>query len=198
MNRNLINTGTYIPAHFNKMKKILMSLLLIAFVMSSGATAYRKCPPGNDFDKVVSYFSNLSLSVKKADNPSLYYEIFKWIGTGYRWGGSSKTGADCSGFVRTIYEGVYGKLFPGTSRSFFDNCREVPSDAIAEGDLVFFRINSSQITHVGIYLQYGKFAHASTSKGVIISDLSDPYFHKYFYKAARYDLLTVGLNEKEN
>jgi lipoprotein Spr len=180
------------------MKKILVSWLLIASVMSSNAGSYDKYMPDNDFDKVVNYFSNLSLSVRKADNPSLYYEIFKWIGTGYRWGGSSKSGTDCSGFVRTIYEGVYGKLFPGTSRSFFGNCREVPSDAIAEGDLVFFRINSSQITHVGIYLQYGKFAHASTSKGVIISDLSDPYFHKYFYKAARYDLLTVGLGQNDD
>ena len=55
---------------------------------------------------------------------------------------------------------------------------------VEEGDLLFFKIRKGQISHVGIYLQNGKFAHATTQAGVIISDLSEPYYKKYFFKAA--------------
>ena len=49
-----------------------------------------------------------------------------------------------------------------------------------EGDLVFFRVNSKQVSHVGIYLMNNYFVHASTSKGVMISNLNEEYWQKYF------------------
>jgi murein DD-endopeptidase / murein LD-carboxypeptidase len=54
-----------------------------------------------------------------------------------------------------------------------------------EGDLVFFKIKKNIISHVGIYLGNGKFAHASMHSGIIVSDLDEPYYKKYFYKATR-------------
>jgi len=59
----------------------------------------------------------------------------------------------------------------------------VGRDDLKEGDLVFFKIHSRRISHVGIYLGNNKFAHAS-SRGVAISSLDDNYYSRYFYKAA--------------
>jgi lipoprotein Spr len=56
---------------------------------------------------------------------------------------------------------------------------------LKEGDLVFFKIGSRSITHMGVYMGNNKFAHASTSKGVMISDLDEAYWRKYYYKGGR-------------
>ena len=60
----------------------------------------------------------------------------------------------------------------------------VSKDDLKEGDLVFFKIHSRSISHVGIYLGNNRFAHAS-SKGVAISSLDDAYYSRYFYKGGR-------------
>ena len=60
----------------------------------------------------------------------------------------------------------------------------VGKDDLKEGDLVFFKIHSRRISHVGIYLGNNKFAHAS-SRGVAISSLDDNYYSRYFYKGGR-------------
>ncbi|HIX54669.1 MAG TPA: C40 family peptidase, partial [Candidatus Sphingobacterium stercoripullorum] len=51
---------------------------------------------------------------------------------------------------------------------------------LSEGDLVFFSFGGRNIDHVGMYLHNGKFVHVSTSKGVIISNLKEQWYHKYF------------------
>jgi lipoprotein Spr len=58
-------------------------------------------------------------------------------------------------------------------------------EELKEGDLVFFKIKSRSITHVGIYLGNNRFAHASSSRGVVLSNLDEPYYKRYFYKGGR-------------
>jgi lipoprotein Spr len=58
-------------------------------------------------------------------------------------------------------------------------------EELKEGDLVFFKIGSRSITHMGVYMGNNKFAHASSSKGVMISDLDEAYWRKYYYKGGR-------------
>jgi lipoprotein Spr len=58
-------------------------------------------------------------------------------------------------------------------------------DDLKEGDLVFFKIKSSRITHIGIYLGDRRFAHASSSRGVVISNLDEPYYARHFYRGGR-------------
>jgi lipoprotein Spr len=70
------------------------------------------------------------------------------------------------------------------SRDIFSMVSPVGKDELKEGDLVFFKIHSRSISHVGIYLGDGRFAHASM-KGVAISSLDDPYYNRYFYKGGR-------------
>jgi cell wall-associated NlpC family hydrolase len=90
-------------------------------------------------------------------------------------------GTDCSGFVLNIYRSVYGKTLARSSADMLRiNCRNIPRQSLREGNLVFFATNrnSRKVSHVGIYLKDGKFAHASTSKGVIISRLDEPYYRQ--------------------
>lgn len=131
----------------------------------------------------------LGVTIVTTDNKKLYTEVASWLGTPYRSGGSSKSGADCSGFVYMVYQAVYGMTLSRQSSAMLtNNCRRVSKSELKEGDLVFFRTDGKQTStpnHVGLYLKDGKFAHASTSKGVVVSELSQSYYVKSFLTGGR-------------
>ncbi|MFI5150396.1 MAG: C40 family peptidase [Bacteroidia bacterium] len=131
------------------------------------------------------YASLLGVDVIQVSNTPLYSFLDEWTGTPYLYGGKNKEGIDCSGFTHILYATVYAKELNGSSRDLFTKCVPVEKQDLMEGDLVFFRIETDQISHVGVYLINGKFAHASTKKGVMISDLSEAYYTRYFYKGGR-------------
>lgn len=115
----------------------------------------------------------------------LYCEAIKWLGTPYAYGGHSRSGTDCSGFVSEVFKATYGVQLHRSSAEIFDkDCEEISRDDLREGDLVFFT-SGRRINHVGIYLYDDKFIHSSSSKGVVISDLKQNYYVKHFYKAGR-------------
>ncbi|MCC8144595.1 MAG: NlpC/P60 family protein [Tannerellaceae bacterium] len=99
-------------------------------------------------------------------------------------GGTTRKGVDCSGLVTNIYREVYGKQLARSSADMLKhNCRKVGRSRLKEGDLVFFQTGGGRKktpNHVGIYLKNGKFLHASTSKGVMVSNLSEPYYIRTF------------------
>lgn len=115
----------------------------------------------------------------------LYREIYSWLGVRYRYAGLSKRGVDCAGFVKNICNNVYGTKLSGSARDHFKKCIPIDKNELEEGDLVFFKINQSQISHVGLYLGNGKFAHAAVHGGVMISDLNERYYNKYYYLGGR-------------
>jgi lipoprotein Spr len=121
----------------------------------------------------------------KNRNKSLYTFIEEWYGTPYRFGGTGKNGIDCSAFTRQLYGEVYNMGLLRTSIEQFSNTLFIPKEELKEGDLVFFKIHSKRISHVGVYLYDGKFVHASVSQGVVISDLSDTYWVRYYAGAGR-------------
>lgn len=125
------------------------------------------------------------LPVDTASKLELYYQMYEWLGTRYRFGGETKKGVDCSGFTGIMYEKVYKRVLPRDSRSMFKMTNPIARTEMKEGDLLFFRIRRGQVSHVGIYIGENKFVHASTSQGVIISDLREDYYRRYFYKAGR-------------
>ncbi len=108
----------------------------------------------------------------------------RWIGTPYQFGGNSIHGTDCSGFTANLYNYLFGIELARTSREQARQCSFISQDSLHLGDLVFFR-NGFFISHVGVYLSNGYFVHASTSQGVTISNLSETYFKKRFYRAGR-------------
>lgn len=124
------------------------------------------------------------------DDPNipLYAEASLWLGVPYRYGGNTKAGSDCSGFVWQVYRRVYGKHL---ERSSDDQAKKdvhkVGKGGLKPGDLVFFRTSrkSKKIDHVGIFLKDGYFVHASTSKGVIVSNLEEDYYKRTWQKGGR-------------
>jgi len=123
-----------------------------------------------------TFHSQDSLSV----DDKIQKEVEKYLGIGYRKGGSSRLGVDCSGLIRLIYRNVFGIDLPYISSyqcslSIFKN---VSVEKLKTGDLIFFSptVNKKRINHVGIYLSDGHFAHAIRRKGVIISSLENQHW----------------------
>ncbi len=110
--------------------------------------------------------------------------IFDWIGKPYRFGGESKKGIDCSALVRELYNKVFEISLPRSSKQQFKYVELVNKNELQTGDLVFFKIKTNQISHVGVYLGEDKFFQVSNS-GVNISSLQHPYWKKYYYKGGR-------------
>jgi murein DD-endopeptidase / murein LD-carboxypeptidase len=126
-----------------------------------------------------------SKNIGAAKNNKLDEFCKTWLGAPYRMGGCQKTGIDCSCFARTLYSSVYNVNLARSSAEQFAQCKPIRKNRLREGDLVFFRIKGRKVNHVGVYLGKGDFIHASTSRGVIINNLSEAYYSKYFYKGGR-------------
>lgn len=122
------------------------------------------------------------VEVTEYDNIFLYNEGARWLGVPHRYGGSTKQGVDCSGLVSQIYQTIYQKRLSRSSADMlYNDCKRISKSHLQEGDLVFFCTGSGRTktpNHVGIYLKEGRFIHTSSSKGVIVSQLSEPYYQK--------------------
>lgn len=128
----------------------------------------------------------LQMGVKAEDlsNGYLYQFIDGWIGVPYKWAGNDKNGVDCSGFVNQVFLNVYKKQLERSAKDIINECDVIDKDDLKEGDLVFFDISGAN-SHIGVYLINNKFVHASSSKGVMISDLTQTYWTKYWGRAGR-------------
>lgn len=133
------------------------------------------------------YAQLLDLPVENVVNEKLFGFIEEWWGVPYRMGGSTKSGIDCSNFVNTLMSAVYQINLAGNSVQLFNQVSRLAKRAeLQSGDLVFFAINrKKRISHVGIYLYNDRFVHASSSNGVMISDLREPYWVRYYAGAGR-------------
>lgn len=146
----------------------------------------------NDFDGIeyfppafIRYATILDVEVEKLTNRKLIDYVHQWWGTPYRIGGTTKAGIDCSGFVRGLVADTYGLDLPRSSREQAHYCKRIGKNEVKEGDLVFFS-SGRHISHVGMYLANNKFVHASTSMGVVISDLDEPYWKRRYSYAGRF------------
>lgn len=127
----------------------------------------------------------LGLEYSADDNAALYEAINSWLGVPYRYGGTDRSGIDCSAFVGTIYRDVYGVALHRSSNEMLADVKLVSRDKLREGDILFFTNSKGKVSHVGIYLKDGLFAHASTSNGVSVSRVDDTYWSNHFYKGGR-------------
>lgn len=124
------------------------------------------------FDNSLNDFEQLVINESK-----------KWIGTPYKYGGNDRSGIDCSGFVKNVYSEV-GFDLPRTAENQYEFSSPIRLSSANVGDLVFFEKNK-KITHVGIYLGGESFIHSSTSRGVILSNLSDKWYKEHFHSVGR-------------
>ncbi|MGN6177873.1 MAG: C40 family peptidase [Mucilaginibacter sp.] len=179
------------------MKKVVLALALFFSVVVAQAQTKTPAQPTDKQDDQESlakdYLSQImGVALSATSNMKLFHFVYDWIGTPYHFGGSSRKGIDCSAFTKELYSEVFNLDIRRNSRDIFSMVSPVSKDELKEGDLVFFKIHSRRISHVGVYLGNGRFAHAS-SRGVAISSLSDAYYSRYFYKGGR--LLSAYKNE---
>ena len=166
-------------------KKVIVALLLVMGVVSSQAQTTKKTTEDPD-NLAKDYFSQImGIAVSATENVKLYQFVYDWLGTPYRLGGDTKRGIDCSGFAFQLYDKVFNTVIGNNSRNIFSMVNPVNKEDLKEGDLVFFKIKSKAISHVGVYLGNNKFAHASSSRGVMISNLNEAYWQRYYYKGGR-------------
>lgn len=122
---------------------------------------------------------------------ALYAQYSEWQGVPYRLGGLSRQGIDCSGFVQITFQQRFQLQLPRITRDQAQQGVLVKPGERRAGDLMFFRMNRRR-HHVGIYLEGDRFLHASTSKGVMISRLSNVYWTKYYWKTIRPSFVLGG------
>ncbi|WAT01695.1 bifunctional murein DD-endopeptidase/murein LD-carboxypeptidase [Rouxiella chamberiensis] len=107
-----------------------------------------------------------------------------WKGVRYRLGGDSKRGIDCSAFVQLTFREQFGLNLPRSTYEQEDTGRKIQRNKLRPGDLVLFGAGSTG-RHVGIYLGNDQFVHASTSNGVMISNLTESYWTKRYREGRR-------------
>src|ERR1700744_4700336 len=173
------------------MKKVLLALALFFSVVVAQAQTKTPDPQPatekqDDQESLAKdYLSQImGVALNATSNMKLFHFVYDWIGTPYHFGGHTKKGIDCSGFTKELYSEVFNLDIKRSSRDIFSMVSPVSKDELKEGDLVFFKIHSRSISHIGIYLGNNRFAHAA-SGGVKISSLDDAYYSRYFYKGGR-------------
>lgn len=130
------------------------------------------------------YAQLLNRQVEDVTNFSLFAFIDNWWGIKYRYGGTGRSGIDCSAFTGLLMSSVFSIAMPRTAREQYAVCEKLKEDEMQEGDLVFFNTRGG-VSHVGLYLGEGHFVHSSSSNGVTISSLDDSYYRKRFIAGGR-------------
>ncbi len=131
------------------------------------------------------YTRQLGIPLSGEENPALIREVALWIGTPYRYGGTGRSGVDCSGFIVTVNRNVYGRQLPRQTAAIANETRRVNRRGLRDGDVVFFRTKGRKISHAGIYLGNGYFVHASSSRGVVVDNLNTDYWSRRFVRGGR-------------
>lgn len=136
----------------------------------------------------LKYSIIVDVPVESITNIALLKKIDEWIGTPYVYGGSSKNGVDCSYFALDVMNGIFNKKLNRTAAEQYLQSKRISWDELKEGDLIFFKTEGpNKVSHVGIYLTNNKFVHASSKKGVTISDLSEPFYQRTLFSMGRID-----------
>jgi len=127
-------------------------------------------------------------------------EAKEFVGIPYRKGGISERGMDCSGFARKIYSRLFGIELPHNSiqQYRFSSLQQIDDEELQPGDLIFFaNKKKKRINHVGVYLSDGQFIHASSSKGIMVSNLDDRYWKARFVSSKRHLALNAYSDAEE-
>lgn len=175
-----------------KFGRIFLMIIMTFGIVScstSRKTAYK--PSHKKTHKTVSKKTKKSGVTKMSGTAvanAVLNEAHKYQGVPYKFGGTTRTGMDCSGLVISAFDAV-GLEMPRISRDQANAGKEIRLSKVERGDLVFFITSGSRINHVGIVdkIVNGEvfFIHSSSSKGVMISSLDQDYWKTRFVKATR-------------
>jgi cell wall-associated NlpC family hydrolase len=170
-------------------------------IITTQAKAKDKAEPlfDNETDQLAKrYAYMMEVEADEVNNLYLYKFIDQWYGVKYKYGGTDNQGIDCSAFAQKLYSSIYSVNLQRTSRQQHKNAEFIKKHEDAEeGDLVFFRMRHVRISHVGVYLTNGYFVHASRSRGVMISSLSDKYWNRRYAGCGRVEKDIKEASESE-
>ena len=155
---------------------IIMIKKISTLVISTIAALVIVFAPGFDEQK-----AEASTSVSAS---SLTDIASKYKGIRYKTGGTTAAGFDCSGYVQFVYKQL-GVSLTRSTKTMYNEGSAIEKANIQVGDLLFFKTTSAKVGHVGIYIGNGKFIHSSTSKGVMVSKVNDPYYWGKRYVGAK-------------
>ncbi len=158
--------------------RILWPAILLASLLLTGCVSSRLSP-----DDLPSRDAPVSWAAHSVAH-ALRSAVASWEGVPYVWGGTSRRGIDCSGFVQTVYRDVFATSLPRTTQAQSRVGAAVAPPRLRSGDLLFFRPRRGR-WHAGIYLADGQFVHASTTKGVTVSSLRSSYWRDRWSHARR-------------
>ncbi|MES9814315.1 MAG: C40 family peptidase [Candidatus Thiodiazotropha sp.] len=163
---------TAIVSRYLRRSFVIVMCIVFASVLFSGCASVSNAP-ASAIERSAS--DNRNLSFIPAVHPVV--EIAEKLkGVPYRYGGVTPKGFDCSGLVHYAYRKA-GIEIPRTTRDLYRASRRLPIDNAKPGDLLFFKINSRKLSHVGLYAGNGRFIHASTGQNrVADGSLEDPYW----------------------
>jgi lipoprotein Spr len=154
--------------------------MLVVSLTTKCNTRFAPVPYYVGQERQISYHEDLVEQMKT--------EIQKFYGAPYKWGGETPRGTDCSGMVKTIYKNAANIRLPHNAHAIYESSKKIYKVDLQFGDLVFFSSYGRRVTHMGIYIDNGFFLHASSSRGVILSKLSDPYYKSQFVGAGRIEI----------
>lgn len=179
-------------------RTLLKLLLLSAMAIGiAGCHSSRKTVRGNSGVPVrkVDYKEMKSdVESRHYDTPqigALVAEAARWLGVPYKYAGNDKKGVDCSGLTSQVFLKTLNVKMPRSSREQQQWCTNIRKENLQPGDLVFFATgsNRNRVSHVGLYIGNGDIIHASSSRGVIISNLTENYYLKRYHSSGRPDVI---------
>jgi len=128
---------------------------------------------------------NRTLNLDSGELIELGRVLQEYLGRPYKSATRDDKGLDCSRFTMEVFRKFNGTELPRSSEEQYRTGTGVNREKLEFGDLLFFRINGREISHVGIYVNFREFIHASESLGIVISSLDDEYWRKHFAGARR-------------
>ena len=150
-------------------------LTLVLIVLAGGCGRQAVEPP--------AHLHSLGLSQAEVKT-RLLSQYVTWQGVPYRNGGQSRRGIDCSAFVQLTYQQKFGLELPRTTDQQANLGGLITNSGLRPGDLIFFKTGWRD-RHIGIYLEKYRFIHVSTTVGVTISKMTDPYWYERYWQARR-------------
>ena len=126
---------------------------------------------------------------------ALVDEARTWLGVPYVMGGADRKGADCSGFLVSVYRDVADIKLPRTTSQQREHCIPIEKDQLAAGDILFFSSKRSggKVAHVAMYIGNGRMIHASSSRGVVEDDIALKYYLDHYLGSGRIPALAQAL-----
>lgn len=173
---------TSVPRRAVSFNRLCWAFVCLGTLLLAGCSSV---PPGTGVaPRAIAVPGATPISATVPVRAALQAQHREWAGVPYRLGGVSKSGVDCSAFVRQTYARRFGLELPRTTEGQVEVGDPVARAELLAGDLVFFQTGFSKL-HVGIYMENDRFLHASTSRGVMISRLDNPYWRKNYWHARR-------------